>query len=123
MNASQLSELLRSNVVELTFQRRRPNNRGSFRRMLCTMNESILNSVNGRTVLNYLPPAGFNKTYNPVQKNLALAWDILVQDFRMISAESVSIQQTYNTDEEFWNYFNANIIPMSSAEKAAYMNQ
>jgi len=122
MTASELSGVLRNNVVDLTFTRRRPSSRSPFRRMLCTMSESVLNSVNGRTVLNYLPPRGFQKKYNPAKQNLATAWDILMQGFRTISAESVKINKIYETDAEFWTYFNESVIPMSGDDKLSYMN-
>jgi len=85
------------------------------------MSENILNSVNGRTVLNYLPPAGSNKTYNPHAKNLALAWDILLQDFRTISTESVQLLAQYD-EEQFWPYFNESLLPLSPGDKMALMN-
>ena len=88
--------------------------------MLCTMSEEILNSVNGRTVLNYLPPPGYNKKYNPHDKRLCLAWDIIMQDFRTISVESVTVLEQHEP-EQFWNYFNESILPLSTAEKMSYL--
>ena len=86
------------------------------------MDESILNSVNGRTVLNYLPPAGGSPPYATQNKNLALAWDILMQDFRMISAESVTIVEQFPGNDTFWEYFNTNIMPMDVDAKTQFMN-
>jgi len=72
-------------------------------------------------VLNYLPPGGANKTYNPHAKNLALAWDILLQDFRTISVESVQILAQYD-EQQFWNYFNESLLPLSPGDKLFLMN-
>lgn len=121
MDLSSLTSLLRENVLDLRFSRRRPKAGSSTRRMICTMSDRILNSVNGRTVLNYLPPGGANKTYNPHAKNLALAWDILLQDFRTISVESVQILAQYD-EQQFWNYFNESLLPLSPGDKLSLMN-
>ena len=123
MTSGALINLLRSNVLDIRFTRRRPRaGVPPSRRMLCTLDESILNSVNGRTVLNYLPPSGGTLPYTTQSKNLALAWDILMQDFRMISAESVTIVEQYPGDDKFWEYFNTNIQPLDTDAKTQFMN-
>jgi len=61
-----LDSLLLRNVCEVRFVRRRPRaGDGPTRRMLCTKSYEILNSINGRTTLNYRPPSG------PIQVNEA----------------------------------------------------
>lgn len=122
MNVAELNQLLSRNVLDIRFTRRRPR-AGSpgTRRMLCTLDDTVLNSVNGRTVLNYLPGGG-KLPYNTAAKNLCLAWDILMQSFRMVPAESVSVITTYTGDDTFWNYFNENIIPMSTEQKIQFMS-
>ena len=89
--------------------------------MICTLNDNILNSVNGRTVLNYLPGSK-RLDYDPSNKNLSLAWDILMQGFRMIPADTTVIEKQLPADETFWTYFNDNILSMSVDEKIQYMN-
>lgn len=117
-----LNQLLQENVLEVRFTRRRPSpDKGPTRRMLCTLCPEILNSVNGRTVLNYLPPTKPLK-FNPTAKNLVMVWDILMQDFRLINGDSCDLLTTIPGDEKFWEYFNSTILPMSSDEKAGFMN-
>lgn len=122
MNQGTLNTVLKSNVVDLRFTRRRPRAGASpTRRMLCTLDDTILNSVNGRTVLNYLP-GGNQLPYNPIDKNLCLVWDIIMQSFRMIPADSTIILNTYPGNDTFWEYFNSNILPMDTSQKMEYMN-
>ena len=122
MTASQLNSILQSNVLDLKFVRRRPRSGVPLtRRMLCTLDNTILNSANGRTVLNYLPPTN-TTPYNMTGKNLCLAWDILMQDFRMISSESVNIINKYPGNDTFWEIFNQTFIPMSTEQKTEFMN-
>ena len=122
MSPGQLNSLLQSNVIDVRFARRRPRpGVPPTRRMLCTLDSSILNSVNGRTVLNYSPP-GSNLPYDVYNKGLCMAWDIIMQDFRMISSETASMLNTYPGDDTFWEYFNQNIQPMSTEEKTSFMN-
>jgi len=122
MTASELNSLLQSNVLEVVFTRRRPvNGKPSTRRMLCTLSESILNSVNGRTVLNYIPPSR-KIMYNPTSKNLSMAWDIMMQSFRMIPAESTAVVRSYpDSDNSFWEFFNDSILTLSSEQKTTFM--
>ena len=54
VNLPSLRNKLQNNVCEIIFEKRRPKPGDSIqRRMLCTLDESLLNSVNGRTTLNY----------------------------------------------------------------------
>ena len=116
-----LKSTLRSNVCEILFARRRPRaGRSPSRKMLCTLDQSILNSVNGRITLNYKPPGGAPK-YNPESKNLLLVWDIIMQSWRMVSMDSCEIIKTIPGNDEFWKYFNENILTMTGAEKLNYM--
>lgn len=117
----QLYQSLLNNVVEVNFVRRRPlPGIGPVRRMLCTNNSMLLNSPNGRIVLNYHTPHKALK-YNPAQKNLIITWDILMQDFRNISLDDCEILREFPPTDEFWNFFNETIFPMSTQQKIAYM--
>ena len=89
--------------------------------MLCTNNAQLLNSVEGRTVLNYRPPRQAPK-YNPNQENLIITWDILMQGFRTINCDTVDLISTLDADETFWTYLSQNIAPMSAEEKMNFMN-
>lgn len=122
MSPGTFQNLVQSNVLDIRFVRRRPRaSRPSTRRMLCTLSSEVLLSVNGRTVLNYLPPAN-NLPYSISDKGLVMVWDILMQSFRMVGTESVNILETYPPDETFWNYFNQNILTMDSRSKQDFMN-
>jgi hypothetical protein len=116
-----LDSLLLNNVCEIRFVRRRPRaGDGPTRRMLCTKSFDLLNSVNGRTTLNYAPPKGPAKI-NEAAENVLVVWDILMQSYRTISMNSCDlIQQIPNND--FWEYFNENIYPMSPEQKYNFMN-
>ena len=119
---SNLKIMLLSNVCEVKFARRNPKpGRPTSRRMLCTNNVQLLNSVEGRTVLNYRPPRQA-PDYNPNQENLIITWDILMQDFRTINCDTVDLITTLEADETFWVYINEKIAPMSAGEKMAFMN-
>ena len=89
--------------------------------MLCTNNVQLLNSVEGRTILNYTPPRQAPK-YNPNQENLIITWDILMQDFRTISCDTVDLISTLEADATFWDYLSQNIAPMTAEEKMNFMN-
>ena len=115
-----LKSKLQSNVCEIIFEKRRPKpGDSSSRRMLCTLDESLLNSVNGRTTLNYKPPSGAPK-YNPEARNLLPVWDIMMQSWRMVSLDNCEIVNTI-PENDFFEYFNENIYPMTADEKRAYM--
>ena len=119
---SNLKTMLLSKVCEVKFARRNPKpGRPASRRMLCTNNVQLLNSVEGRTVLNYSPPRQA-PAYNPNQENLIIVWDILMQGFRTINCDTVDLITTLEADQTFWIYLNEKIAPMSAQEKMAFMN-
>ena len=117
-----LKSILLDKVCEVKFVRRNPKpGRPATRRMLCTNNAQLLNSVEGRTVLNYDPPRQAPK-YNPNQENLIVVWDILMQDYRTINCDTVDLISTLEADATFWDYLSQNIAPMSAEEKMNFMN-
>lgn len=93
------------------------------RRMLCTNDRFLLNSAPGKTVLNYKPPSG-SLGYNPKQKNLISTWDIFMQQYRMVSCETVDVVSVIRSTppEEFWKYFQQNVLRLQSQTKANMMN-
>ena len=117
-----LDSLLLDNVCEIRFPRRiiKPD-QASTRRMLCKKSLSLLNSVNGRLSLNYFAPKGPPKNYLGPD-NLAVAWDILMQDYRNINMNQCDLIQQIPANDDFWIYFNENIYPMSSSQKLNFMN-
>jgi hypothetical protein len=119
---SSLRSLLLTNVAEIRFQRR-VNVPGStaFRRMWCTNSSTLLNSYNGRAILNYRPPSrGY--TFDVTGKNLIVTWDILMQDYRNISMDNCDLLRSIPANEEFWKFFNENILIMSTQQKINFMN-
>jgi len=116
-----LKNLLSQNVCEIVFARRRPKaNKPPMRRMLCTLDDNILNSTSGRLSLNYTPPGGA-MPYNPETKNLLLVWDIFMQDWRMVNMDACDLVNTI-PENEFWNYFNNTLLKMSPEQKMTYMD-
>ena len=122
VSLGQLKGILLNNVCEVKFSRRNPKPAMlATRRMLCTNNSQLLNSVEGRTILNYKPPTAAPK-YNPNQKNLVVVWDILMHGYRTINVDSVDLISTLDADETFWVYLQEKISPMSVQEKINFMN-
>jgi hypothetical protein len=119
---SALDLLLQNNVCEIRFPRRivEPG-QASTRRMLCTKSQELLNSVNGRISLNYFAPKGPPKPYLGPD-HLAVAWDILMQDYRNINMNQCDLIQEIPANEDFWVYFNESIYPMSPQQKFNFMN-
>lgn len=116
-----LRSLLRENVCEIVFVRRRfRQNRPPVRRMLCTLDMELLNSTNGRLSLNYRPSSNV-LPYNANAKNLLPVWDIFMQDWRMVNMDDCNLITTIKK-EEFWNYFNNTLLPMSPQQKLQYMD-
>ena len=122
VSRSALDGILKSNVCEVRFVRRLPKpGASSTRRIFCTKSHSLLTSTNGKITLNYRSPV------NPPQVNEALqnvltVWDILMQDYRNISMDQCELINQIPANEEFWEYFNKNIYPMSVEQKLNFMN-
>lgn len=89
--------------------------------MLCTNSNELLYSVNGRTTLNFKPPKK-QLNYSPTAKNIVVAWDILMQDFRAISVDDCEVLREYPANDGFWEVFNEKFYPMSPEQKLLYMN-
>jgi len=120
-----LSILLQTNVVELRFHRRiLKAGFKDYRRMLCTNDKTLLLSTPGREVLNYIVPTGQLK-YDPASKNLIPAWDIFIQNYRMINCNDVEVIATIKSNpdpSEFWKYFNERLKNMSAFHKQQFNN-
>ncbi len=119
-----LGALLSRNVVELKFNRRHEKlGWSSRRRMLCTNDLRLLNSMPGHIALNYRQPT-HPPSYPATQKNLIVAWDILWQDFRMINCDSVDVISVIPTEpaDAFWQYFSESLAGMPPNSKIAFMN-
>ena len=117
--------LLQTNAAELRFLRRieKPGF-GDYRRMLCTTDKKLLLSAPGKRILNYVPPTSSLK-YDPASKNLVVAWDIFMQNFRMINCNDVEVIAVIKTSPDpqpFWKYFYERLADMSAQHKARFMN-
>jgi len=117
--------LLQKNVVELRFRRRiQKSGYSDYRRMLCTNDPLLLNSIGGKNILNYIPPHGGHLPYDPALKNLAIVWDIFMQSYRAVNCNDCDVVSVIQSTppEKFWDYFNSRIIKMSANEKIAFQN-
>lgn len=122
VSLTSLKSVLQNNVCEIKFARRRLRpGRPNTRRMLCTNAQSVLNSVNGRITLNYRPTSQPPK-YNPNQKNLVIAWDIFMQNYRCINCNSCDLITSIPAGPAFWDYFRNNLMKLSPAQKIAFMD-
>jgi len=118
---TELDRLLKNNVCEILFIRRRPERapgRPFMRKMVCSNCTEILNSENGIRSLNFRLPKG-PKQLNEAIHNIVVAWDLFMQDYRNISMDQCFLIQTI-PPETFWEYFNKVIYPMSASEKMTY---
>jgi hypothetical protein len=126
LGSSALALLLMQNVVELRFRRRKEKpGYKDYRRMLCSNDRNLLMSKLGREILNYDPPTGQSLPYDPRSKNLVIAYDLFYQNFRAINCndvEVISIIKTSPDAMEFWKYFNEKIRPLTTQQKATFMN-
>jgi hypothetical protein len=119
---STLDSILLANVCDVRFVRKIPRNgRPPTRRMLCTKSYSLLNSTNGRITLNYRPPTNPPQV-NEAKDNIITVWDILIQDYRNINMAQCDLIEQIPATEEFWEYFNDNIYPMSADQKLNFIN-
>ena len=119
---NELKSILLTNVADIRFVRRRPvAGKSLTRRMWCTNSAALLNSFNGRAVLNYHAPT-HNPKFNPSSENIIITWDILMQNFRCINMDSCEIIQSVPANDDFWKFFNENIYIMSTQQKINFMN-
>lgn len=122
ISLNELKTLLLTNVVDIRFTRRIPMQGKSLtRRMWCTNSSALLNSFNGRAVLNYHPPSK-NPKFNPSAENIIITWDILMQNFRCINMDSCDLIRAVPANDDFWTFFNENIYVMNTQQKINFMN-
>lgn len=121
MTTSELDSLLADNVLDIRFVRRLPvKGKPITRRMVCTKSNNILNSNNGLISLGYRAPVQAPK-FNPESEGLVIVWDIIMQDFRNIPAETVIVLNKIPGDDKFWEYFNNNLRLMTTQQKINFM--
>ena len=121
VNISTLRGLLLGNVVDVRFARKTPKpGYPPTRRMLCTNSHQLLSSPDGRVTLNYVPPKG-SKQVNEQTNNIVVTWDILMQNYRCVNTAQCDMITSIPIDE-FWDYFNEHLAPLSTGDKVNYMN-
>lgn len=120
MGPSALLDTLLKNVLYIEFNPRHPHSwTNQPRRMICSNSDMLLDSVEGKMILNWHRPKNVPK-FKPVEKDLVVTWDILWQDFRMIPADAVVITRQIPI-EEFMPIFYKEIYPMSQKQKVEFM--
>ncbi len=124
LSVTGLKQLCLQNVVELKFVRRNKLRYPPTRRMLCTLDGKLLNSDQGKKILNFRP-ARYSPIYNAKAKGLLTVWDIIMQDYRNIPAAAVEVIVAIPTknQKDFWEYFNKVIGKMSVGQKASFMDK
>jgi hypothetical protein len=122
VTSANLKSLLQNNVCEVKFLRKRPKLGASpYRRMVCTNANQLLLSPDGRLTLNFSPAKGAPR-FNQMEKNVVVAWDVLMQDYRAVNCESCDLIASVPANEQFWNYFREELLPMTAGQKTAFMN-
>ena len=127
LSAPGFKALLMLNVVECAFIRRHKKAGWQpHRRMLCTLDRNLLNSLPGRVSLNFTNPI-HPPPYPASAHNLVVTWDLFWQDWRAVPVESVdvvSVMPSHTKGEQnvFWAYFSAFLTRLSPQDKKAFMN-
>jgi hypothetical protein len=127
LSVAGLKKLCQTGILELKFVRRNKLRIPSTRRMLCTLNFQVLNSELGKQILNFKPPKS-SPSYNAESKGLVVVWDIFMQDWRAIPANSCELIKmfkmgTTKEQAEFWRYFDLVLGKMTAMQKKAFMDK
>lgn len=126
LGRTSLETLLLYNAIELKFKRRiTKGGNNQYRRMLCTKDIKFLQSAPSKKVFRFTIPTGALK-YDPRSKNLVVAFDLFMQNWRMINCDDVDAISIINTSPDptkFWKYFYASIYQMSTNAKQSFMNR
>lgn len=128
LSVANLKKLCQQAVVELKFKRRL--NKLGFppnRRMLCTLNVPLLNGDIGKNILNFTRPNN-RPPYNAESKGLVVVWDIIMQNWRAIPAESCEVATVFNLlskadQAKFFNFFDKVIMKMTASQKKNFMDK
>lgn len=128
LSRSGLYHILLTGVAEIVFGRRHPKfGWADNRRMLCTLDRKLLNSMPGRLTLNFRVPT-HPPAYDARAYNLVCAWDIMWSDYRMIPVENTNVvavmpTRTKAEQDAFWKEFSARFYTMTTKEKIMYMQR
>jgi hypothetical protein len=120
----ELKNLLTQNVCEIVFVRRRPERapgRPEVRRMLCTICRQVQKHERGERSLSFREPKT-SRRLNEVKHNIVVVWDIIQQDYRNVSCDSVYLRQTIPGDETFWKYYDKVFAPMTPQQRSQWID-
>ncbi len=120
-------QVFHNNVVELRFVRRTPKYNGTTRRMLCTANWKYLSSVLTRRVFGWSNPKSRRGTSWYKMRRLVIVWDLLINNFRIISLDDWSILgvlplQSLEDKAQFLVFYNEYISRMGGKNIDNYHN-
>ena len=121
------TQLLQQNVVEAHFTRRHMKaGWAPTRRMLCTLDKHLLNSMAGRVALNFNNPV-HPPAYSTQAYNLVTVYDLFWQDWRNVPAETLDVvsvipSHTKPQQDAFWAYFSAFLAKLTPQDKESFMN-
>ena len=139
MDRQNLYQVALTHVVEGRFERRDKNRIPRLRRMLFTLDVMLLNSYLGKNVLHFRKPT-HPPAYDAKSKNLLFVWDIIMQDWRAVPCDAMTIVRVIPTrkpkgivvepgkeivkaQEMFWKYFNTEVLHWDAAKKRSFMDQ
>lgn len=120
----ELKNLLKSNVCEIVFVRRRPERapgRPLVRRMLCTNSFPLLTSYNAKVSLNFRFPKT-SRRIDEVKHDIVVVWDIFMQDYRNVSMDTCYLRQTIPDNDTFWKYYNDALLKLTPKQKMQFMD-
>ena len=119
-----LKSICDNNIVELKFSRRNKLKIPPSRRMLCTLDFTVLDTEQGKKLLGFKKPRNY-PVYNAASKNLLVVWDLIMQDWRSVPVESCIIIAFLSTKPatRFWNYYNRILSKMPSRQKSEFMDK
>jgi hypothetical protein len=122
MTVSGLISLCDKHIVEIFFNRRTKNVVPPTRRILCTRDRSFLNSALSKQIFNFIPPSKPHP-YDAASRGLVTVFDILMQDWRNIPAESCQVIMAVSTqpNQKFWEFFDKKIKNMTTQNKKDFM--
>jgi hypothetical protein len=139
VSMSELRNLLKTNVCEIVFVRRRPERapfRPEIRRMLCTNALTVLTHPNAQL---YDLRFHFPKTSRRLDErkhDIVVVWDLLMRDYRNVSISTPEspftdlgdsnntchLRQTIPADDTFWKYYKNIIVNLNDAQKLNFMD-
>lgn len=127
-----LEEFFHNNIVEVRFKRREKppwfikkrtvGHMRYYRRMLCTANWRLIKSPVCRTLFNWVKPKTRRGPNWYRKRNLIIVWDILQNDWRMVSLEKYFIVgytpvQTLLEQEKFITFYQHQLEPLTQQKK------